>query len=126
LVSAVRQQCGGSSERQNNRIIRMTDTSLHPETLAVHGGSWRADPATGAVAVPIYQTTSFQFRDTEHADRLFSLDENGFIYTRVINPTTRASSIRRTMRWRRALPLWKAASRRWRWHRARRPRPLRC
>jgi O-acetylhomoserine (thiol)-lyase len=65
----------------------MTDISLHPETLAVHGGNWRADPATGAVAVPIYQTTSFQFRDTEHADRLFSLDENGFIYTRVINPT---------------------------------------
>jgi O-acetylhomoserine (thiol)-lyase len=57
------------------------------ETLALHGGSYRADPTTGAVAVPIYQSTSFQFQDTEHADRLFALDELGFIYSRVANPT---------------------------------------
>ena len=44
-----------------------------PETLALHGGGWRADPATGAVAVPIYQTTSYQFHDTAHAARLFLL-----------------------------------------------------
>jgi O-acetylhomoserine (thiol)-lyase len=44
-------------------------TSRHPETLSLHAG-WRADPATGAVAVPIYQTTSYQFRDTEHASNL--------------------------------------------------------
>jgi O-acetylhomoserine (thiol)-lyase len=59
---------------------------MKPETLALHGGSWRADPATGAVAVPIYQTTSFQFRDAEHARRLFALEELGYTYTRTINP----------------------------------------
>ncbi len=58
-----------------------------PETLALHGGTWRADPATGAVAVPIYQTTSYQFRDTAHAARLFALEELGNLYTRVTNPT---------------------------------------
>jgi O-acetylhomoserine (thiol)-lyase len=65
----------------------MTDRKLHPQTLALHAG-WRADPATGAVAPPIYQTTSFQFRDTEHAGKLFSLQELGNIYTRIGNPTT--------------------------------------
>ena len=58
----------------------------HPETIALHAG-WRADPATGAVAVPIYQTTSYQFRDTEHAANLFALKELGNIYTRIMNPT---------------------------------------
>ena len=62
-------------------------TSHHPETLALHAG-WRADPATGAVAVPIYQTTSFQFHSTEHAANLFALAELGNIYTRIMNPTT--------------------------------------
>ena len=57
------------------------------ETLQLHGGQ-KADPATGARAVPIYQTTSFCFRDTEHAVRLFNLEEPGFIYTRIMNPTT--------------------------------------
>ena len=57
------------------------------ETLALHGGSYRADPASGAVAVPIYQTTSYQFQDTAHASRLFALEELGNIYTRVQNPT---------------------------------------
>ncbi len=61
-----------------------------PETLALHGGSYRADPTTGAVAVPIYQTTSFQFQDTDHASRLFALEELGNIYTRVTNPTVDA------------------------------------
>jgi O-acetylhomoserine (thiol)-lyase len=61
-------------------------TSKNPETLALHAG-YRADPATGAVAVPIYQTTSYQFRDTEHASNLFSLKELGNIYTRIMNPT---------------------------------------
>ena len=59
----------------------------HPETTVLHAG-WRADPATGAVAVPIYQTTSYQFRDTEHAANLFALKELGNIYTRIMNPTT--------------------------------------
>lgn len=66
----------------------MTDTSnFRPETLALHAG-WRADPATGAVAPPIYQTTSYQFQDTGHAARLFALEELGNIYTRIGNPTT--------------------------------------
>lgn len=60
---------------------------LHPETLALHAG-WRADLSTGAVAPPIYQTTSYQFRDTDHAANLFALKELGNIYTRIGNPTT--------------------------------------
>jgi O-acetylhomoserine (thiol)-lyase len=58
----------------------------HPETLALHAG-WRRDPATHAVAVPIYQTTSYQFDDTAQAARLFGLQELGNIYTRIMNPT---------------------------------------
>jgi O-acetylhomoserine (thiol)-lyase len=66
----------------------MTDLSqARPETLALHAG-WRADPATGSVAVPIHQTTSYQFHDTDHAANLFALKELGNIYTRIGNPTT--------------------------------------
>ncbi len=65
----------------------MTARPLHPETLALHAG-WRADPATGSVAPPIYQTTSYQFRDADHAASLFALKELGNIYTRLGNPTT--------------------------------------
>jgi O-acetylhomoserine (thiol)-lyase len=57
------------------------------ETLALHGGQ-TPDPTTGARAVPIYQTTSYQFQDTDHAARLFGLQEFGNIYTRIMNPTT--------------------------------------
>jgi O-acetylhomoserine (thiol)-lyase len=64
----------------------MPSSSKHPETIALHAG-WRSDPTTGAVAVPIYQTTSYQFRDTEHAANLFALKELGNIYTRIMNPT---------------------------------------
>jgi len=60
--------------------------SKHPETLALHAG-WRRDPATNAVAVPIYQTTSYQFDSAEHAANLFGLRELGYIYTRIMNPT---------------------------------------
>jgi O-acetylhomoserine (thiol)-lyase len=65
----------------------MSASKLHPKTLALHAG-WRADPATGSVAPPIYQTTSYQFRDADHAADLFSLKELGNIYTRLGNPTT--------------------------------------
>ncbi len=51
--------------------------SQHPETLVLHGGDYRFDPTTHAVSVPIYQTTSYQFNDTEHAAKLFSLEEFG-------------------------------------------------
>jgi O-acetylhomoserine (thiol)-lyase len=67
----------------------MADTTFprKPETIALHGGQV-PDPATGARAVPIYQTTSYQFRDTDHAANLFALKEFGNIYTRLMNPTT--------------------------------------
>ncbi|MDT0203800.1 O-acetylhomoserine aminocarboxypropyltransferase/cysteine synthase [Nocardioides sp. AE5] len=58
-----------------------------PETVAVHAGQEEADSATNARAVPIYQTTSYVFNDTEHAANLFSLAEPGNIYTRIMNPT---------------------------------------
>ena len=56
------------------------------ETKQIHAGQ-TADPTTGARALPIYQTTSYQFRDTQHAADLFSLAEPGNIYTRIMNPT---------------------------------------
>ena len=58
----------------------------HPETLALHAGQ-APDPTTGARAVPIYQTTSYVFESTDHAARLFGLQEFGNIYTRLMNPT---------------------------------------
>lgn len=63
------------------------DSQLKTETLALHGGQ-EADPTTGSRAVPIYQTTSYQFQDTQHAANLFGLKEAGNIYTRLMNPTT--------------------------------------
>jgi O-acetylhomoserine (thiol)-lyase len=63
------------------------DAHLKTESLLLHGGQ-EADPTTGARAVPIYQTTSYQFRDTDHAANLFGLKESGNIYTRLMNPTT--------------------------------------
>jgi O-acetylhomoserine (thiol)-lyase len=74
----------------------MAKDKLRPETLALHGGAYRADPVSGAVAVPIYQTTSYQFQDTGHASRLFALEELGNIYTRVQNPTWDALETRIT------------------------------
>jgi O-acetylhomoserine (thiol)-lyase len=57
------------------------------DTLAVHAGQEFPDPATGARAVPIYQTTSYVFKNTDHAADLFALKEFGNIYTRIMNPT---------------------------------------
>jgi len=65
----------------------MDITTTNPETLALHAGQ-DPDPATGARAVPIYQTTSFVFKSTGHAADLFALKEFGNIYTRIMNPTT--------------------------------------
>ena len=56
------------------------------ETLQIHAGQ-TADPTTGARALPLYQTTAYQFRDTTHAANLFGLAELGNIYTRIMNPT---------------------------------------
>ena len=63
------------------------DNKLKVETLVLHGGQ-EPDPTTGSRAVPIYQTTSYQFKSTEHAANLFGLREFGNIYTRLMNPTT--------------------------------------
>ena len=61
--------------------------SVNPETIALHGGDYRADPSTTSVAVPIYQTTSYQFHNAEHAANLFGAKDFGNIYTRIMNPT---------------------------------------
>src|ERR1039458_10602801 len=79
-----------SARRQPRRVklseSNMSQAPLKPETLALHAG-WRADPSTGSVAVPIYQTTSYQFQNADHAANLFALKELGNIYTRIMNPT---------------------------------------
>jgi O-acetylhomoserine (thiol)-lyase len=62
--------------------------TYQPETIALHAGQESPDPATGARAVPIYQTTSYVFHSSEHAANLFALKELGNIYTRIMNPTT--------------------------------------
>ncbi|KFI24917.1 O-acetylhomoserine aminocarboxypropyltransferase/cysteine synthase family protein [Paenirhodobacter enshiensis] len=67
----------------------MTDKTLGFDTLAVHAGA-EPDPATGARQVPIYQTTAYVFRDAAHAARLFNLEEVGYIYSRLTNPTVSA------------------------------------
>ena len=59
----------------------------NPETIGLHGGEYRKDPVTNAVTVPIYRTTAYQFDNTEHAAKLFKLEEFGNIYTRIMNPT---------------------------------------
>jgi O-acetylhomoserine (thiol)-lyase len=67
-------------------MANVNGKQLHFETQALHTG-YQPDPTTGARAVPIYQTTSYQFRDTDHAAALFALTEPGNIYTRIMNPT---------------------------------------
>src|SRR5215203_398031 len=62
-------------------------SNLHFETLQLHAGQ-EIDPTTRSRAVPIYQTTSYTFNDSEHGARLFALKEFGNIYTRIMNPTT--------------------------------------
>ncbi|MEO1439738.1 MAG: PLP-dependent transferase, partial [Chloroflexota bacterium] len=74
-----------TNENENHEEERQ----LAYNTLALHAG-YQPDPNTGARAVPIYQTTSYQFRDTDHAAALFALQEPGMIYTRIMNPTNGA------------------------------------
>ena len=64
----------------------MTKTYKNPETIRLHAG-WRKDENTNSVAVPIHQTTSYEFDSTEHAANLFGLSELGNIYSRIMNPT---------------------------------------
>ena len=89
-----------------------------PDTLAIHAGQESPDPATGARAVPIYQTTSYVFRDTAHAANLFALAELGNIYTRIMNPTTDVFE--------RRIAALEGGTGAWQFHPARRRRPLHC
>jgi O-acetylhomoserine (thiol)-lyase len=73
-------------QKEGGTKVSKNDAKLKLETLALHGGQ-EADPTTGARAVPIYQTTSYQFKNTEHAANLFGLREFGNIYGRLMNPT---------------------------------------
>ncbi|HPN73133.1 MAG TPA: PLP-dependent transferase, partial [Candidatus Omnitrophota bacterium] len=67
--------------------MSLKEKELRIETLALHAGQ-EPDSATGARAVPIYQTTSYEFKSSEHAADLFALKKFGNIYTRLMNPTT--------------------------------------
>ncbi|MBL5872704.1 O-acetylhomoserine aminocarboxypropyltransferase/cysteine synthase [Bacillus sporothermodurans] len=64
----------------------MTNEQFQPETLLLHGGQ-EPDPTTGSRTVPVYKTTSYVFKDTDHAQGLFALEQQGFIYSRIGNPT---------------------------------------
>ena len=78
-----------ASARHNHIHLKTLEeclTKLQPETLLLHGGQ-KPDPVTGSRAVPIHRTSSLYFRDTEHAQKLFALQEAGNIYTRITNPT---------------------------------------
>ena len=74
-----------SSNRKSTEGEKMP---YRPDTIAIHAGQESPDSATGARAVPIYQTTSYVFKSTDHAANLFALREFGNIYTRMMNPTT--------------------------------------
>ena len=67
----------------------MADKPMGFDTLQIHAGA-KPDPATGARQTPIYQNTAYVFRDAEHAAALFNLQEVGFIYSRLTNPTVMA------------------------------------
>lgn len=75
------------NNKLGEELIMSEEKQYKLETLAVHAGQEEADPSTNSRAVPIYQTTSYVFDDTEHAGNLFSLQEPGNIYTRIMNPT---------------------------------------
>jgi len=76
-----------SKEQNKTEAIAITEKKFNLGTLALHAGQ-EPDPATGSRAVPIYQTSSYVFKNTEHAANLFGLRELGNIYTRLMNPTT--------------------------------------
>src|SRR3989339_2126358 len=73
--------------REKRMSNNNTEKKVNPETICLHGGQ-EPDLATGARAVPIYQTTSYVFKDSDHAANLFALKEFGNIYTRLMTPTT--------------------------------------
>lgn len=69
--------------KEETNMTAFKNSTYDAETLNLHGGQ-APDPTTGSRAVPIYQSTSFVFHDTEHAERLFALDEPGNIYSRLV------------------------------------------
>ena len=83
----MRSERGGEASYTGSMATNQLDRKLGFNTRALHGG-YDPDPATHARAVPIYQTTSFTFDNSDHAARLFGLQEFGNIYTRIMNPTT--------------------------------------
>ena len=87
------------------------------ETLQLHVGQEQPDPATDARAVPIYQTTSYVFRNSQHAADRFGLADAGNIYGRLTNSTQDVLEKR--------VAAWRAARRHWRYPPARRPSPTR-
>ena len=110
------QRPGGLIPRQlfvREGTAEMADRAFKPETLAIHAGQI-PDVATGARALPIYQTTSFVFDSAEHAASLFNLATFGNVYSRLSNPRWRRS--------RNASPRSKAGEPRWRRPAAWRPR----
>src|SRR6056297_1251607 len=76
-----------NNQHNNQNKNQKTMKDYQYETLQIHAGQ-TPDPVTGSRAVPLYQTTSYNFRDTKHGARLFDLQEEGNIYTRIMNPTT--------------------------------------
>ena len=80
---------GANGAASSETFSESEDHEFGFDTLAVHAGQ-RPDPVTGARAMPIYQTTSYVFEDTDHAAELFALQRFGNIYTRIMNPTTAA------------------------------------
>src|SRR5262245_60759175 len=79
-------QCRRRPPEAEQEESEMATQSRNPETMVLHAGP-RSDAGTGAVAVPIFQTTAYEFRSTEHAANLFALKEFGNIYSRIMNPT---------------------------------------
>jgi len=73
-------------KKEENKMSKIDD-KLAKESILVHGGQ-EPDPVTGSIAVPIYQTTAYRFKNTDHAAKLFELSEPGNIYVRLNNPTT--------------------------------------
>ena len=78
---------GNNANKGGNSMSNMNKKNYGLSTLGLHVGQEEPDPATGARAVPIYQTSSYVFNDTQHAANLFALKELGNIYTRIMNPT---------------------------------------
>src|SRR5271157_715975 len=79
-----------TESNKEGEIMSTQPPKRGPNTTAIHAGQEEPDPATGARAVPIYQTTSYVFKSTQHAANLFALTEFGNIYSRIMNPTNDA------------------------------------